>query len=265
MENLVIKSPKKGEQVPKQLSFSKTLSYSNISTLKSDEKFVYFFEQFSKMTDDTKSNSFHNSDENLGNECQNSGSERNMRMISSLQESQELETEPEVDEVELIFTTDETKEEDFKEELVSIDMNTDGQLLQCPTSDFDQNLSHESNLSTELEDDVFNDNFENENQENSNFQSQTFDFQRENSQLYNSKSDNSINHEEKSLKSYYSYQDSSFENKSLEKDESFDRFDERVRIVETDISKVGIHDVEYSLGRRNTCPNPIQYRPIVHR
>lgn len=216
--------------------------------------------------DKEKQNSFHVLHDISENEiCNHSNGEKdNLRTIGRLQDSQDLEQETEVDEVELIFTTDETKEEDFKEELVSIDTSGDlPQLLQCPVSD--HNLSHESNVSTELEDDVFNDNFENENQENSNFQSQTFDFQRENSQLYNSKSDNSINHEEKSLKSYYSYQDSSFENKSMEKDESFDRFEERVRIIETDISKVGIQDMEYSLGRRNTCPNPIQYRPVIHR
>lgn len=172
------------------------------------------------------------------------------------------DVEHEVDEVELIFTTDDTKETDFKEELVPIDTYADTQLLPCPLSDYDEKLEASDR---ELEDDVFNDNFENENQENCNFQSQTYDFRRENSQIYNSKSDNSINHEDKSFRSYYSYQDSSFENKSLEKDESFDRFEEKTRIIETDISKIGIQDVEYNLGRRNTCPNPIQYRPIMHR
>lgn len=119
----------------------------------------------------------------------------------------------------------------------------------------DQSLSDR-----ELEDDVFH---ENDSQDNSNIQSHSYN--RENSQLFNSKSDNSINHEDKSLKSYYSYQDSSFENKSLEKDESFDRFEEKIRIIETDISKCGIVDVEYGAGRRNTCPNPLPYRPIIHR
>ncbi|KAK9752672.1 CAP-Gly domain [Popillia japonica] len=192
------------------------------------------------------------------------------------------DVEQEVDDIELIFTTDDTKDTDFKEELVPIDAYNETHLLQCPLSDYEElvpidayNETHllqcplsdyEEKLSAEaMEDDVFNDNFENENQENCNFQSQTYDFRRENSQIYNSKSDNSINHEDKSLRSYYSYQDSSFENKSLEKDESFDRFEEKTRIVETDMSKIGIQDVEFNMGRRNTCPNPIQYRPIMHR
>lgn len=183
----------------------------------------------------------------------------------------------EVDNIELIFTNEDTKETSLKEPLISIEGGSGGNAGQAdglfvPSamrkhSDFDQNLSADIS-DRELEDDVFNDNFENENQENTNFQSQTFDFTRENSQIYNSKSDNSINHEEmKSLKSFYSsFQDSSFENKSMEKDESFDRFDERIRYLETDMSKVGIHDVEYgNMGRRNTCPNPLQYRPMSHR
>jgi hypothetical protein len=167
----------------------------------------------------------------------------------SPQNDLEQDQDQEVDDIELIFTTDETKDSDFKEQLVSIDAgdsHADANLLQCP--DLDQNLDISDR---ELDDDVFNDGAE-------------VDFRRENSQLYNSKSDNSIN-QEKSLKSCYSYQDSSFENKSLEKDESFDRFDERVRIVETDISKCGIQDVEYGGLRRNTCPNPLQYRPLLHR
>lgn len=162
-------------------------------------------------------------------------------------EEQDQDQDQEVDDIELIFTTDETKDSDFKEQLVSIDAgdsNPDGNLLQCPDSD---NLDISDR---ELDDDVFNDT--------------DVDFRRENSQLYNSKSDNSIN-QEKSLKSCYSYQDSSFENKSLEKDESFDRFEERIRIVETDISKCGIQEVEYGGLRRNTCPNPLQYRPLLHR
>lgn len=181
-------------------------------------------------------------------------------------EANDLDQNEEVDDIELIFTTDDTREADFKEQLVSIDAGDSAteqaHLLQCPLSEIDQNLDVSDR---ELEDDVFNDNFENENQENSNFQS--FEIRRESSQqIYNSKSDNSINHEEnKSFKSYYSYQDSSFENKSMEKDESFDRFDDKIRIVETDISKCGIQDVEYIGSRRNTCPNPLQYRPLMHR
>lgn len=240
LENLTLKPLSKSS---KKLSISKTVSFSNILECKSEKRFYYFSENI-KMSFDSN----HSGEKNLSN------------MQTSENSSQELEQDQEVDEVELIFTTDDTKEQDFKEALVSIDTNVDGsQLLQCPTSEFEH--SHASNLSAELDDDVFNDNFENENQENSTMQT----FERENSHLYNSKSDNSINHEEKSLKSYYSYQDSSFENKSLEKDESFDRFEEKIRIIETDISKIGIQDVEYSLGRRNTCPNPLQYRPILHR
>lgn len=240
LENLTLKSPIKSL---KKLSISKTVSFSNILECKSDKNFYYFSENI-KMSFDSN----HSGEKNLSN------------MQTSENSSQELEQDQEVDEVELIFTTDDTKEQDFKEALVSIDTNAEGsQLLQCPTSEFEH--SHASNLSAELDDDVFNDNFENENQENTTMHQ----FERENSHLYNSKSDNSINHEEKSFKSYYSYQDSSFENKSLEKDESFDRFEEKIRIIETDISKIGIQDVEYSLGRRNTCPNPLQYRPILHR
>ncbi|XP_019876412.2 uncharacterized protein LOC109604325 isoform X2 [Aethina tumida] len=214
-----------------KLTFSKTVSFSNISSV--TRELTYF--NHNNMDTDKQANNV---------------------------QSPTNEDNEEVDDIELIFTTDDTKEQDFKEQLVSIDAGESNveqaQLLQCPVSELDLDVSDR-----ELDDDVFNDNFENENQENSNFQS--FDLKRDNSQLYNSKSDNSINHEEKSLKSYYSYQDSSFENKSLEKDESFDRFEEKVRIVETDISKCGIHDVEYVGGRRNTCPNPIQYRPLLHR
>ncbi|XP_022916438.2 uncharacterized protein [Onthophagus taurus] len=167
--------------------------------------------------------------------------EENINIVPPLDLTNLNDTEQEVDDIELIFTTEETKDTDFKEELVPIDT-----LLQCPLSDYDEKLSGDTS-DRELEDDVFNDNETN---------------QEEN--IHGSKSDNSI-HDGKSLKSYYSFQDSSFENKSLEKDESFDRFEEKVRIVETDISKIGIQDSEYNLGRRNTCPNPIQYRPIMHR
>lgn len=159
-----------------------------------------------------------------------------------------LEQNEEVDDIELIFTTDETNESDFKEELVPIESNdSNNHLLQCSNTELESCLSDR-----ELDDEVFQ-------------ESENPNLKRENSQLYDSM-DNSINHEEnKSLKSCYSYQDSSFENKSMEKDESFDRFEERVRIIETDISKCGIIDVEYSALRRNTCPNPLPYRPIIHR
>lgn len=227
----ILKSP---AYVGRSLSVSKTVSFSNLSRHSS------FLDSMGDRTDEDNT--------------------------PQSPEANDLDQNEEVDDIELIFTTEDTRDSDFKEQLVSIDAGESGHetahLLQCPLSDLDGNLDISDR---ELEDDVFNDNFENENQENSNFQS--FEVKRESSQqIYNSKSDNSINHEEnKSFKSYYSYQDSSFENKSLEKDESFDRFDEKVRIVETDISKCGIQDVEYIGGRRNTCPNPIQYRPLMHR
>ncbi|KAJ8916856.1 hypothetical protein NQ315_005863 [Exocentrus adspersus] len=246
----VIKSPLESS---KKLSFSKTFSFSNLATqVKRD--FNFDINQDFSMTD-------------------KKGGGRKPRETDLLEETSiaeesqcpenDLEQAEEVDDIELIFTTDDTKESDFKEQLVSIDAGESTQeasnILQLPLSDGEQNIDSSDR---ELDDDVFNDNFENENQENTNFQS--LEMKRGNSQLYDSKSDNSIN-QEKSLKSYYSLQDSSFENKSLEKDESFDRFDDRARIVETDISKCGIHDVEYAIGRRNTCPNPLQYRPLLHR
>ena len=220
-----------------------------------------------KMTDKSQNTSFEA--QQIPPATRETDNQINIKVISprNLQESGNTiegilpnDIEQEVDDIELIFTTDDTKDTDFKEELVPIEPY----LLQCPLSDYDEKLSTEAS-DRELEDDVFNDNFENENQENCNFQSQSYHFRRDDSQIYNSKSDNSINQEQKSLKSYYSFQDSSFENKSLEKDESFDRFDEKAGIIETDISKIGIHDVEYNTGRRNTCPNPLQYRPIMHR
>lgn len=230
-----------------KFSFSKTISFSNLSSHISRE-FNLDINESQEMTDRDQA----------GKPSENSLPEE--QTDSQQSESQnDLDQAEEVDDIELIFTTDETKDSDFKEQLVSIDPGESGaqssNRLQLTLSDMDQS-------DRELEDDVFNDNFENENQENSNFQS--FDMKRDNSQLYDSKSDTSIN-QEKSLKSYYSLQDSSFENRSIEKDESFDRFEERIRIIETDISKCGIHDVEYVVGRRNTCPNPLQYRPLLHR
>lgn len=244
----ILKSPLESS---KKLSFSKTFSFSNLSS-HINREFNVDINQDTNMSDkkDTKQ-----------------PSENDLFENSSITEEpqspqNDLEQAEEVDDIELIFTTDDTKDSDFKEQLVSIDAGESVQeasnILQLPLSDMD----HLDASDRELDDDVFNDNFENENQENTNFQS--LEMKRGNSQIYDSKSDNSIN-QEKSLKSYYSLQDSSFENKSLEKDESFDRFDDRIRIVETDISKCGIHDVEYVAGRRNTCPNPIQYRPLLHR
>lgn len=246
LENLTINT---NTSIEKHLAISKTVSFSNIiEKLPTKRRFYYFSETMSFDINNTKSN-----DENSEKPINYDNNDKSDMQTT---DSPDLEQDQEVDEVELIFTTDDTKEQDFKEALVSIDENAEGsQLLQCPTSDYEH--SRESNLSCELEDDVFNDTFENDNQPNESSKNTL--------QLYNSKSDNSINQEEKSLKSYYSYQDSSFENKSLEKDESFDRFEEKIRIIETDISKIGIQDVEYALGRRNTCPNPLQYRPISHR
>jgi hypothetical protein len=232
---LVLKSP-----TTKKLSVSKTVSFSNLNTLVDSPANKDL--SFSKTVSSSNLNTLIDGEKTMNN---NESRDEEQSPQNDLEQDQDQE----VDDIELIFTTDETKDSDFKEQLVSIDAgdsHADANLLQCP--DLDQNLDISDR---ELDDDVFNDGAE-------------VDFRRENSQLYNSKSDNSIN-QEKSLKSCYSYQDSSFENKSLEKDESFDRFDERVRIVETDISKCGIQDVEYGGLRRNTCPNPLQYRPLLHR
>nr|CAI5838582.1 unnamed protein product [Callosobruchus analis] len=238
----VIKSPLEGS---KHFSFSKTFSFSDLST--------------------NIQRAF-NFDVNMGDRNQNAQPQENA-IETSIDEKEEEVSSPqndldqadEVDDIELIFTTDDTKESDFKEQLVSIDAGENLQeasnILQLPLSEIDQNFDVSDR---ELEDDVFNDENADANSLHPN------DIKRENSHLCDSKSDMSIN-QEKSVKSYYSLQDSSFENKSLEKDESFDRFDEKVRIVETDISKCGIHDIEYIAGRRNTCPNPIQYRPLLHR
>ncbi|VEN49059.1 unnamed protein product, partial [Callosobruchus maculatus] len=238
----VIKSPLEGS---KHFSFSKTFSFSDLSTNIQRE---------------------FNFDVKMGDRNQNAQAQQNA-IESSIDEEEEevlspqndLDQADEVDDIELIFTTDDTKESDFKEQLVSIDAGENLQeasnILQLPLSEIDQNFDVSDR---ELEDDVFNDENADTNSLHPN------DIKRENSHLCDSKSDMSIN-QEKSMKSYYSLQDSSFENKSLEKDESFDRFDEKVRIVETDISKCGIHDIEYIAGRRNTCPNPIQYRPLLHR
>lgn len=229
---LVLKS-----QTNKKLAVSKTVSFSNLTSLK---------DSATKNLSFSKTISFSNLQTLVSSESEMNNNESQEEQNSQNDLEQEQDQDQEVDDIELIFTTDETKDSDFKEQLVSIDAGDSSNLLQCP--DLDQNLDISDR---ELDDDVFNDNPE-------------VDFRRENSQLYNSKSDNSIN-QEKSFKSCYSYQDSSFENKSLEKDESFDRFEERVRIVETDISKCGIQDVEYGGLRRNTCPNPLQYRPLLHR
>ncbi|XP_023014415.2 uncharacterized protein isoform X1 [Leptinotarsa decemlineata] len=241
----VIKSLKEASE---RFQFSKTFSFSDLSSHISREISLGVCEEanMSKRDQNTKPPTENNIVEEEPNSPHN-----------------DLDQTEEVDDIELIFTTDDTKDSDFKGQLVSIDNGDLAQqtsnLLQLHASEIDQNLDVSDR---ELDDDVFNDNFDSENQENSNFQS--LDYKRENSQICDSKSDTSIN-QEKSLKSYYSFQDSSFENRSLEKDESFDRFEERIRIEETDISKCGIHDVEYAAGRRNTCPNPIQYRPLLHR
>lgn len=166
----------------------------------------------------------------------------------------------ELDNIELIFTTDDTKE--FKEDcLVSIDAPRNR--LRRPLSNYEEL----SGSDRDLDDDVFNDNLDSETLENAGRFRIASDSRCGGGGMYDSKSDNSINNPDmKSLRSCYSYHDSSFENKSLEKDESFDRFEENIHIVETDISKVGIQESsEYISVRRNTCPNPMQYRPIIHR
>ncbi|XP_018569456.1 uncharacterized protein LOC108909562 [Anoplophora glabripennis] len=245
----ILKSPLESSR---KLSFSKTFSFSNLSS-HINREFNFDINQDTSMSDKK---------EDAKKQTENDINENTSIPEEPQSPQNDLEQAEEVDDIELIFTTDDTKDSDFKEQLVSIDAGDSVQeasnILQLPLSDVD----HLDASDRELDDDVFNDNFENENQENTNFQS--LEMKRGNSQIYDSKSDNSIN-QEKSLKSYYSLQDSSFENKSLEKDESFDRFDDRIRIVETDISKCGIHDVEYVAGRRNTCPNPLQYRPLLHR
>ncbi|KAG5875746.1 hypothetical protein JTB14_002049 [Gonioctena quinquepunctata] len=243
----IIKSP---VEASKKFAFSKTFSFSNLSS------------HISRDLDFGKEINMSQRDQNLKQPTDNNIIDMTVEE-EQLSPNNDSDQADEVDDIELIFTTDDTKDSDFKGQLVSIDTGDLGQqssnLLPLPTNEIDQSLDVSDR---ELDDDVFNDNFDNENQENDNFQ--TCNFKRENSQLCDSKSDTSIN-QEKSMKSYYSFQDSSFENRSLEKDESFDRFEERIRIVETDISKCGINDVEYVVGRRNTCPNPIQYRPLLHR
>lgn len=252
LENLtLLRSPKKRSNA-KQLSISKTVSFSNITDCKI-EQFTFCGTKMSEEKEDSNATS---------NNENNTQFAQNDRSVGNSQT--ELDQEQEVDDIELIFTTDETKDSDFKEQLVSIDTGESNdetaKLLQLPVGELDQSLDVSDR---ELEDDVFNDNMDNDQASSS--RQASVDMKSRSSQLCNSRSDNSINQEERSLKSYYSYQDSSFENKSIEKDESFDRFEERIRIIETDISKVGIQDVEYTAGRRNTCPNPLQYRPILHR
>lgn len=236
----IIKSPLEKN---KSVSFSKSLNFSGLSKNVKRE-FKFDVDEEVKMT------------ERKYNDKQPTENDIVAKSNNGMVDSQnDLDQGEEVDDIELIFTTDDTKESDFKEELVSIEAQDgprEAHLLQPP------HLEHDASFDVsdkEIDDDdVFHDNFENGNQE----------WKRENSQLCDSKSDTSIN-QDKSMKSYYSMHDSSFENKSLEKDESFDRFEERIRIIETDISKCGIQDVEYVVGRRNTCPNPLQYRPLVHR
>lgn len=64
---------------------------------------------------------------------------------------------------------------------------------------------------------------------------------------------------------------------NLQRDESLDTFDlvknsalgkkwKNNVLIETDISKCGINDENIlDMGRRNTCPNPVPYKPIMHR
>lgn len=223
----IIKSPL--EKI-KTISFSKTLSFSNLSKQVNRE----FSFEGTKMTD---------KNQNCKQPPQNDKDEQDAP--SSPQNDLD---QAEVDDIELIFTTDDTKDSDFKEQLVPIDSTHDvsSNLMQLPLSDGDQNLDASDR---EIDDDVFNDNIEEDHEKRD---------------MCDSKSDMSLN-QEKSLKSYYSLQDSSFENKSFDKDESFDRFEERIQVIETDISKCGIHDIEYNATRRYTCPNPLSYKPLLHR
>lgn len=64
---------------------------------------------------------------------------------------------------------------------------------------------------------------------------------------------------------------------NIKRDESLDTFDivnssalgkkwNNNVLIETDISKCGINDENIlDMGRRNTCPNPVPYKPIMHR
>lgn len=204
--------------------------------------------------------------------CQHKNNESQVKLRenttqTSMDEQKESDHEnEEVDDIELIFTTDETTSV-IKEELVSIaDGNEEGcdtpVLLNYRSIDFE---NEDNNKELGYDDDVFQD---------------APDYS--DSQIPNSRSDISINRDDsqrdKSPKSCYSFQDSSFENKSLEKDESFDKFEEKDKylhkmwsnnsvLVETDISKCGIIDPDLPISnqRRNTCPNPTPYRPIMHR
>lgn len=84
------------------------------------------------------------------------------------------------------------------------------------------------------------------------------------------------------IESNESYINSSFDtNQSFDKDEQLDQFGDRTQkleklwsqcsvLVETDISKCGVLDETTTempnlANRRNTCPNPLAYRPIIHR
>lgn len=194
---------------------------------------------------------------------------------TSMDEHKESDNEgDEVDDIELIFTTDETTSV-IKEELVSI---ADGNEESCDTPVLlnYRSVDYEADELCDDSKDIYDDDVFHENE-----------LPVDTAQIPNSKSDVSVNRDSmnendsyrnQSLKSCYSYQDSSFENKSLEKDESFDKFEEKDKylhkmwsnnsvLVETDISKCGIVDPEVpvSTQRRNTCPNPVPYRPIMHR
>uniref|UniRef100_A0A336ML67 CSON002756 protein n=1 Tax=Culicoides sonorensis TaxID=179676 RepID=A0A336ML67_CULSO len=84
-----------------------------------------------------------------------------------------------------------------------------------------------------------------------------------------------------SSKTHSMDKESSFEQETISREESFDTFEQAVGstiqrrwtkasiLVETDISKCGITEEikeEMLMGfpRRNTCPNPAPYRPILH-
>ncbi|XP_044737827.1 uncharacterized protein LOC123299626 [Chrysoperla carnea] len=171
----------------------------------------------------------------------------------------------EVDDIELIFTTEETKElGPLQEDLVSItepeqskESDTDTPILvNYKTADFDSGDINGGGTAENSDDDVFvTDN-------------------KDNLDVLGPRGPGSDISKQRSIESQDSFIDRSFE-----KDESFDQFDEKEKklqkmwsqcsvLVETDISKCGVLDdseMPNLASRRNTCPNPLAYRPVIYR
>lgn len=175
-----------------------------------------------------------------------------------------------VDDIELIFTTDETKAEDLdkRDDLVSIaddvenggvDWRTNVEKQECPRGGDTPVLLCYRKLPSES----------------------SANFADENAETINRKCDLASTRNQISTDSLLI--DRSFDrdkSSSFERDESFDRFDDPAGVgtgmigrrwsqfgrsgqppIETDISKCGVVDEEYNLmARRNTCPNPAPYR-----